>query len=108
MARTVAEVLADASRTLNDEALVRYKQPELIGFVVDALQGLRNVRPDIFVGKLNTAIGTLALASPLPVEEMFYRPIVDYVIGRAETKDDEHVVSARAQLMMNLAGGFLK
>ena len=107
MARTVAEVITSAKNTLNDADLARYTEPELIGFVVDALQGMRNMRPDIFVGQLNTAIGTLTSASVLPVEEMYFRPLVDYVIARAETKDAEHVVSARAELMMKLAGGFL-
>ena len=92
---------------MNDVDKVRYTEPEQIGFVVDALQMLRNVRPDLFIGAFTTAIGTLTTASVLPVSEQFFRPIVDYVIARCETKDAEHVESGRAELMAKFATGFL-
>lgn len=108
MARTVAEVITSAKGTLNDADLTRYTEPEQVGFVVDALQMLRNERPDLFIGRFSTAIGTLTTASVLPLDDQFFRPVVDYVIARCETKDAEHVLSARADLMAKLAMGFLK
>lgn len=107
MARTVGEVIASALPTLNDPDQVRYPDAEIIGFVVDALSFIRNVRPDLFIGLFATPIGTLTRASALPLEEQFFRPVVDYVIARCETKDDEHVLSARVDLMAKMAGGFL-
>ena len=68
---------------------------------------IRNVRPDIFLGQYSTPLPTLVLATPLPIDDQFFRPVVDYVIARCETKDEEHVVSARAELMAKFVTGFL-
>lgn len=108
MARTVAEVLTSATLTLNDEDKTRHKEPEQIGFVVDALQMIRNARPDLFIGRFKTPIGTLTTASVLPLDEQFFRPVVDYVIARCETKDAEHVMAGRAELMTKFVQGYLK
>jgi hypothetical protein len=105
--RTVAEVLTTAYSTLNDTDRARYTEAEAIGFTVDALQLVRNVRPDLFLGQFSTAIGTLTKASVLPIDDQFFRPVADYVIARCETKDDEHVNSARAEMMAKFTSGFL-
>lgn len=105
--RTVADVLNSAKQTLNDEDQVSYTEAEKISFVVDALQSLRNMRPDLFLGTYATSIGALTTTSILPIHDQFFRPIVDYVIGRCETKDAEHITSGRAELMLKLAAGFV-
>lgn len=107
MARTVAEVIASARPTLNDEDGTRYPDDQLVGFVIDGLNTMKNGRPDLFLGAYGSSFGTMTTASALPIDEQFFRPIVDYVVFRAETKDDEHVVSGRAELMAKLAIGFL-
>lgn len=107
MSRTVAEVITSAKATLNDDDLTRYTEPEHIGFVIDALNMIKNMRPDLFLGLFSTPIGALTTTSALPIDEQFFRPVVDYVIARCETKDEEHVVSARAELMAKFATGFL-
>jgi hypothetical protein len=105
--RTVAEVIESANSTLSDTDQVRYTEAEKLGFVLDALQFIRNVRPDLFIGSYSTPIGALTKLSVLPIDNQFFRPVVDYVIARCETKDEEHVVSARAELMAKFATGFL-
>ena len=107
MTRTVGEVIASAALTLNDVAKVRYKEPEQIGFVIDALNMAKNMRPDLFMGRYAMSFGVMTTATVLPIDEQFFRPIVDYVIARCETKDAEHVTSGRAELMAKFAGGFL-
>lgn len=107
MARTVGEVLTSAYGTLNDAARDRYKEPASLGFVVDALNMAKNVRPDLFLGKFSTSFGTLTTASALPIDEQFFRPIVDYVIARQESMDAEHVNSGRAELMAKFVSGYL-
>lgn len=107
MARTVAEVLASTDGTLGDYDRTSYTEAERIGFVTDAVQAIKNMRPDLFIGQFGTSIGTLTATSVLPLDDQFFRPIVDYVIARCETKDEEHVVNGRIDLMLKLAAGFV-
>lgn len=107
MARTVLEVLTSAGFTLNDEDSTRYAQAERIGFVVDALNVMRTARPDLFLGAFSTPIGTLTTASNLPIDDQFFRPLVDYVIARCSLKDDEAVNLGRAELVSKLSAAML-
>jgi hypothetical protein len=107
MARTVGEAVASARHTLNDEDGTRCTTEELEDYARDAVNFVRQRRPDLFLGNWG-AIGTLAGNAALPLDDQYFRPIVDYLIARAETKDDEAVVAARAKLMVDMAGGFLK
>lgn len=107
MARTAGEVIDSAIKTLNDDDQVRYTDPECFGFIVDALQAVKTARPDLFIGAFSTPIAITARANELPIDDQFFRPIVDYVIARCETKDDEAVLAARAELMFKLAGSYL-
>lgn len=106
--RTAGEVITAALVTLNDAAGTRYKQAASLSFIADALNYMRNDRPDLFLGLFSTGIGTITTASVLPVDDQFFRPVVDYVIARHETSDAEHVESARVALMAGLTAGFLK
>lgn len=106
MARTVAEAVTSARGTLQDRDAVRVSTPDLEGFALDALNMIRNDRPDLFLGSWG-AIAPVTGTAALPLDDQFFRPVVDYMIARAETQDDEAVNSARAELMAKLAGGFL-
>lgn len=108
MARTVGEALTSAGYTLNDEDSTRYTEAERIGFVVDALNAVKNARPDLFIGAFSTPFGTLTTASELPVDEQFFRPIVDYLIARCKSKDDEDMDVGLAALMAKFSGSFLQ
>jgi hypothetical protein len=107
MARTVADAIASARVTLNDSDANGYRVSDatLIGFATDALNEIRNARPDLFLGNWGaltaTAGGTLSLG------DQYFRPLVDYLIARAEMTDDEHVLNQRAQLMATLMQSFL-
>ncbi len=107
MARTVRHVIDSAKNTLNDKNLVYYPEPELLGYVVDALNTVKNMRPDLFVGRFNESFSAITTASSLPLDDQFFRPVVDYVIARAETKDADHVESGRVELMARLTTGYL-
>jgi hypothetical protein len=106
MARTVAQAVAAARIILNDTdaAGYRYTDSELTDRVTDALNAIRNRRPDLFIGSW----GSLTTASgDMPLNEQFFTPVVNYVVGMSELKDDEHVLSGRAKVMVDLMGGFL-
>jgi hypothetical protein len=107
MARTAADAVASARRTMNDAAGVRASTPELEGYLLDGLNHIRNERPDLFVGRWGE-IAAVTGSNPIPLDAQFFRPLVDYMVARAESKDAEHVLAGRAKLMSDLAGGFLK
>jgi hypothetical protein len=106
MARTVAEAIASARSTLNDAAGMRTTTADMEGFVLDGVNWIRNRRPDLFLGNWGEITGLTGSAA-LPLDAQFFRPLVDYVIARAESAEAEHVESARVKLMADLAGGFL-
>lgn len=106
MTRTVADVLTSARQTMNDAAGRNTSTAELEGFVLDGVNTARNERPEIFLGNWGEITGLTGTVA-LPMDARFFRPLVDYVIARAEMKDAEHVESGRAEMMLKLAVGGL-
>lgn len=106
MARTVASAIEAARVVLNDLDGTRTSDPSLVGFATDALNAIRNIRPDLFLGQWGSITATAD--GTLPVDDQFFRPVVNFMIGMAELVDDEHVVDARAELMAKLTQGFLR
>lgn len=108
MTRTVADAIASARVTLNDADASAYRVSDaaLVGFATDALNAVRNLRPDLFLGNWGPLAATAG--GSIPLDDQFYRPVVDYMIGRAEMTDDEHVIDQRAALMAQLTQGFLR
>lgn len=106
MTRLVSDVLSSARLTLNDVDAVRYLDAEMLGYTIDAINTIKNIRPDLFLGNYG-ALATLTTSSNLPINEQFFRPVTDYVIARCELKDDEHVLDARAELMAKMTTGYL-
>lgn len=106
MAKLVSDVLTSVRDTTQDVAARRAPDAELRRYVVDGLNAIKNERPDVFLGSWSE-IETVANGDSLPVSAQFFRPLVDYVIARAESKEAEHVLSARVELMLKLAGGYL-
>ena len=107
MARTIQEVITSARGTVNDTDADRYTDDEAIGFIIDALNATRNRRPDLFIGHLTDNFGPLVVGDDLPIDEKFFRSIVDYLFARFEMNDDESVLSGRAELMIKIAAGEL-
>ena len=108
--RTVGDVLTSAYITLNDVGGVRYTQAQAVGYINDALQLMMNKRPDLFIGSYETGFTLFTAASTasvLPVDDKFFRPIVDYVIARCETMDADHVTSGRVATFAQFVEGFL-
>lgn len=99
MARTVQQVLDRAWEILQDDG-TRYPEAELCAHVVDAVQQVRSVRPDIFVGAYAAALpDTLTVAQALPIPDQFFASVSQYVAGMAELRDDEFAIDGRAMMM---------
>ncbi|APW38443.1 hypothetical protein RD110_15580 [Rhodoferax koreense] len=107
MSRTVQQAIDSARLTINDKDASRFANADMVGFLVDGLNYARQIRPDLFLGNFGTDIDTLVLTAPLPITSQYFRPMVDYLIGRCEMTDDEYASSGRAELMAKLSTGFL-
>ncbi len=96
---TVQTVIDLARFTLNDDDKVRWPDAEMLLYTQDALDTILQLRPDLFHGQLATLFDseTLTLASAFPIEDRFRRIVADYLIMRAETKDEEAINTGRAQ-----------
>lgn len=94
--------VADAAREpLNDEDKVRYTDTALLRYANAGIRRAYQVRPDLRLGNFTTPITDKALTDAFPLDEAYLQAIVDYVVFRAETKDDEHVNSNRVTVFMN-------
>lgn len=101
---TVQDVVDLARITLNDADKVRDSDPDLAKFVNSGLDEFYMLRPDLFIGSFTAAAASeghqLELAEPLPIDGRWKQLLADYVVARAQTKDDEHVNSNRVALML--------
>jgi len=104
MAFTMQELVDKARKPLNDADKVRFTDPVLLGYANDGLLMLRNRRPDLFIGMFATLPEKLAITNTFPLPAEYVPPVSDYIVARAESHDDEHVVSERAALFFKLAG----
>lgn len=97
----VSTLLTSARTILQDTvAPYRYSDESLIGIVNEATYEARRVRPDLFMGKLRTSITPVASVSDtLPLSDQFYGPLLNFVVGRAEMRDDEFTNDKRAQTL---------
>lgn len=62
-------------------------------------------RPDLFLS-LNYIIPTIVEddisgATVLPIEEQYFSPIVEYIVGVTELSDDEFTVEGRAVALLS-------
>ena len=109
MPRTAAQAILDARVLINDNDPngFRVTDADFLRWAVDALNSIRNVRPDLFLGNWG-ALTLDTVDTELPINEQFFVPIVTYLAGRAELTEDEAVNSGRAKLMAELMQGFLR
>lgn len=98
---TVNDILYQARLILQDTAAERYSDTNLLFALNFAISDMRRIRPDIIALQgtvqdfpFNTT--QLAQNVRVPVDDMYYAPLVAFVAGWAELADDEHVDSTRA------------
>jgi len=105
MAKTVGDVITAARGVLQDRnaQLYRYATVDLFTYLNDALLEMRRSRPDLFfnfIGEDTPSFEPGDELEPFPVSTLFFTPTVFYVAGRAELRDDEFTVDARAVTLM--------
>jgi hypothetical protein len=109
MAYMVSDLLNRVRQVLQDEDQNNYRYPtsDLIGYLNDAVTEAYRLRPDLFIGtyaKRRTLISDVPttdytqVAFPLP--DSCFVPVVGYVVGFTEIRDDEFSNDGRAMTFM--------
>ncbi len=101
---TLQDVVDDARRTINDPDKDAFTDADLLAFANEGLHVLQQRRPELFYGSLTSLPEFYALTDTFPLEARFIPPVVQYVVARAMTKDDEHSVQQRAAAFFQLFG----
>lgn len=107
MARTVGDVVGRCRGILQDRdaAHYRYSDSDLVGFLNDALLEIYRVRPDLYFSDFAVTQFVEAdvddTAKTLPIDDRYFSPVVYFVVGSAELRDDEFTVDGRAVTLMN-------
>ena len=93
---TLQAVLDVARHPLNDEDKVRYPDATLLVYLIHGLLTAYRNRYDLFMGGGTVPTLSMTVASTFPLPDEFSQVFADYVTARAESGDDEHVISQRA------------
>jgi hypothetical protein len=98
---TFQSIINDARVLLNDEyvdsnTVTRYTEAQLLGYARQALVDARRVRPDLFLSNLTGAFPVLTATDDVPMPEEYHVCLADYVVHRAELRDDEFATDGRA------------
>lgn len=108
---TVSQYLEEARVLLQDTvAPYRYADRELITALNIGLTEARKMRADLFLplfelpwhdpGPLAGPIPPATLTKPVTMDPMYRSALVYYMVGRAQLRDDEPTVDARAGAML--------
>lgn len=98
---TFQQITDEARVLLNDQytdsnTVTRYTESQLLGYARQALVDARRVRPDLFLTNLTGAFPVLDSTDVVPMPEEYHVCLVDYVVHRAELRDDEFATDGRA------------
>jgi hypothetical protein len=108
---TVGQYLEEARVLLQDTVVpYRYADRELISALNIGLTEARKMRADLFLplfeigyydpGPLAGPVPPATLTQPVTMDPMYRSPLVYYIVGRAQLRDDEPTVDARAGAML--------
>lgn len=116
MARTIDNVVVDVREILQDEVSpYRYKDTGIVRALNNALGQAFRVRPDIFFGSYDSGIPMFTDAdlgqvpeTEFPIHDMYFTPVVYFIAGYSELRDDEFNVDARATTLLKQFSAELK
>lgn len=111
MARTIGDVITDVRDILQDtRSPYRYSDDSLYSYLNRAFINVKDIRPDAYWGRYTSGTYPPSYDIPeysagdeaelWPLSSVFFTPIVMYVAGSAELKDDEFTRDARAAILL--------
>lgn len=75
----------------------RYTDQSMLGIINECMLEARRVRPDLFLGRLREDLDFVdTTGDDLPLKQQFFGPMLNFLVGRAEMRDDEFANDKRA------------
>lgn len=104
-ARSIGDMMVDARVLLQDtQSPFRYREADLYTNLNTALMQARRIRPDLFLGRFGREDFDYRqdrATEPFPLAPWYWEAFVEYIVGRAEMRDDEYSQDSRAVVFMN-------
>jgi hypothetical protein len=104
MLDNVSQYIAE-SRTLLQDVIApyRYADADLLSTLNMALQTSYRLRADLFLGSASSAIPSFVVndTTAVPMDPMYRAPIVHFMVGHAQLRDEEDTQDSRAVALMN-------
>ena len=104
MPYTIGQCVAEARTILQDQVTpYRYDDASIYNIFTSAMFEARRLRPDLFLSRLfeDLPLYTVADADkPFPISTLYSVAVINYLVGRAELRDDEFNSDGRANAML--------
>jgi hypothetical protein len=97
---TFQNIIDDARVDLQDSVGTRYTTAQLIGYANDGVREMFRIRPDFRLGSYGVVVPTYVVGDTLPIPDNYRMLLTNYLIFRAEVRDDEYAVNGRATLFL--------
>jgi hypothetical protein len=104
---SMQDIVDTARFELNDDDKERYSDGILLTFAQDGLATMKLIRPDLFLSNMSLDPTVLTLVSQFPLDLMYKPVLQDYVVMRAQRRNDEHVNSGHVTMMAKFFEGRL-
>jgi hypothetical protein len=102
---TVADYVRDARVLLQDTvADYRYSDSELVEALNLGLLEIRRLRPELVRSYFRTSLPTYsstAMSTAVSMDYQYRVPLLYYICGHAQLRDDENTQDARATIFLN-------
>ncbi len=99
MSLTIADSITRSRQIIQDlQPPFRHDDAKLVGYLNDALIDVRRLRPDFFLGGLDsyTFYDVTNLPDEFPLDPIAFTAVTDYISGSVGLEDDEFAQDGRA------------
>lgn len=102
---TLDDVVYQARNMLQDTLKERYTDQHILAGLNVAVSEIKRIRPDIIdlqgsVPSFPYSAQQLGTQVQIPVEDMYFGPLISFTVGWAELADDEFAVDNRAATLL--------
>ena len=107
--RTIGDIITEVRGILQDRDMssLRYSDEDLYAAFNSSLDELKRLRPDAFFGSAYDPAVIYSVSDAgtvLPVSPQFFTPMVYFIAGYAELRDDQFTVDGRAAILLSKYG----